>query len=56
LETSPSFSVLSTLKGSVIGKMYVICALLENARTCLYGNIVSTFSALQPPALFEYFN
>ena len=27
---------------SAIGKMYIVSALLENARTCLYGNIVST--------------
>ena len=26
---------------SAVGKMFFICALLENARTCLYGNIVS---------------
>jgi hypothetical protein len=38
-----------------LGKMYIICALLENARTCLYVKIVSTFFALQPHYLFEYF-
>ncbi len=26
---------------SAVGKMYVVPALLENARTCLYGNIAS---------------
>ena len=25
---------------SPVGKMYVVCALLENAQTCLYGNQV----------------
>ena len=40
---------------SAVGKMYFICALLENARTCLYGNIVSTSFALPPPSLVEYF-
>ena len=25
---------------SAVGKMYFICALLENARTCLYGFII----------------
>jgi hypothetical protein len=38
-----------------VGKMYYICALLENARTCLYGNIVSSFFELSPPTLDEYF-
>ena len=36
---------------SAIGKMYVVCALLENARSCLYGNIVSTYFELPPPSL-----
>ena len=40
---------------SAIGKMYVTCALLENTRTCLYGNIVSTYFGLPPPTLHEYF-
>jgi hypothetical protein len=40
---------------SAIGKTYVICALLENAHTCLYGNIVSTYFGLPPPSLHEYF-
>ena len=36
---------------SAIGKMYVVSALVENARICLYGNIVSITSELEPPAL-----
>ena len=40
---------------SAIGKMYVVSALLENARTCLYGNIVSMTFELEPPALEQYF-
>ena len=38
-----------------VGKLYVVCALLENARTCLYGNIVSLFFNLDPPTIHEYF-
>ena len=40
---------------SSVGKMYFVCALLENARTCLYGNLVSTTFDVQPPSLQEYF-
>ena len=28
---------------SSVGKMYLICALLQNAHTCLYGNQTTTF-------------
>ena len=41
---------------SAVGKMYVVCALLENARTCLTGrNIVLDKFGLHPPSLQEYF-
>ncbi|XP_068677291.1 uncharacterized protein [Montipora foliosa] len=40
---------------SSVGKMYVVCALLRNALTCLYGNQTSTFFELDPPSLQEYF-
>ena len=40
---------------SSVGKMYVVCALLRNALTCLYGNQTSTFFELDPPCLQEYF-
>ena len=34
-----------------VGKMYVVCALLRNALTCLYGNQTSEFFELDPPSL-----
>ena len=40
---------------SGVGKMYIVCALLRNAITCLYGNHTSEFSNLEPPTLEEYF-
>ena len=40
---------------SAEGKFYIVCALLENAHTCLYGNIVSDKFGIQPPSLQEYF-
>ena len=40
---------------SSIGKTYVVCALLRNALTCLYGNLTSEFFELDPPSLQDYF-
>ena len=40
---------------SSIGKMYIVCAILRNALTCLYGNETSTFFELDPPTLHDYF-
>lgn len=40
---------------SQIGKMYIVCAILQNARTCLYLNSTSKFFGLDPPTLDEYF-
>ena len=40
---------------SSIGKTYVVCALLRNALTCLYGNLTSEFFELDPPILQDYF-
>ena len=40
---------------SPVGKIYLVCGILQNAHTCLYGNIVSEFFNLQPPTLQEYF-
>ena len=40
---------------SNVGKMYIVCALLRNAITCLYGNQVSLFFEHEPPTLEEYF-
>ena len=40
---------------SAVGKTYVVCSLLRNALTCLYGNNTSAFFNLQPLALEEYF-
>ena len=41
---------------SPVGKIYFVCALLENARTCLYGNQVSEMFEIAPPSLNEYFS
>ena len=41
---------------SSVGKMYVVCCLLHNAITCLYGNQTSQFFNLDPPTIEEYFS
>lgn len=40
---------------SSVGKMYIVCALLRNALTCLYGNTTSEFFGFDPPTLQQYF-
>ena len=40
---------------SAVGQMYIVCALLRNALTCLYGNTTSEFYELNPPTLQDYF-
>lgn len=40
---------------SEVGTMYIVCALLRNARTCLYGSSTSRFMEVDPPSLEEYF-
>ncbi|KAK3747025.1 hypothetical protein QZH41_010330 [Actinostola sp. cb2023] len=40
---------------SSIGEMYVVCAILRNAMTCLYNNQTSDFFNIEPPTIQEYF-
>jgi len=40
---------------SPIGAIYSVCALLRNARTCIYGSTTSTYFDVQPPTLDDYF-
>ena len=40
---------------SAVGKMYIVCALLRNAHTCLYKSMTSTFFDLDPPIIENYF-
>ena len=40
---------------SAVGKMYIVCALLTNAHTCLYKSMTSTFFDLDPPIIENYF-
>ena len=38
---------------SAVGKMYIICAFLTNAHTCLYKSLTSGYFDLDPPSLDE---
>lgn len=40
---------------SAVGKMYIVCAILRNAMTCLYGNYTSDIFDIDPPTLQDYF-
>ena len=40
---------------SAVGKMYIVCTLLQNARSCFYGSTTSEFFDCEPPAIAEYF-
>ena len=43
------------LNMSAVGKIYIVCALLQNTHTCLYGNIISSYFDCEPPSLEQYF-
>ena len=40
---------------SLVGKMYIVCALLHNAGTILFGNTTSQYFHINPPTLGNYF-
>ena len=40
---------------SAVGKMYIVCTLLHNAKCCLYGSTTSEYFHVQPPTLQGYF-
>ena len=40
---------------SPVGKMYVVCAILQNAHTILCGNATSNYFRKEPPNSNEYF-
>ena len=40
---------------SAVGKMYIVCAILRNALTCMYSNLTSEYFAVDPPTIQDYF-
>ena len=43
------------IKLSAVGKMYLVCAILQNARSCCYGSTTSNYFNLPPPDIQDYF-
>ena len=43
------------LQPSAIGKMHIVCTLMQYARTCMYGNETASFFDLNPVATEDYF-
>ena len=43
------------IKLSAVGKIYIVYALLHNARSCFYGTSTENCFRLQPPLIGEYF-
>ena len=41
---------------SCVGKMYIVCALLRNALTCLDGNQTSSYFGVDPLSWIDYFS
>ena len=40
---------------SQVGEMYIVCAILRNALTCLYSNTTAEYFGVDPPSLQDYF-
>ena len=40
---------------SSVGKMFIVCILLHNTRTILYGNTTFQYFDINPPTLGDYF-
>lgn len=40
---------------SSVGKMYLVCSLMKNARTCLYGSMTNDFFQIDSPSIRDYF-
>jgi len=38
---------------SAVGKMYIVCVILQNSRSCFYGSTTSNYC--QPPLIQNYF-
>ena len=38
-----------------VGKMHIMCVLLQNVRSCFYGNTASECFGRPPPSIEEYF-
>ena len=48
------FETILKIGMSAVGKQYIVCALMRNAQTCLYGNNTSNYFQLDPANLDIY--
>ena len=49
------FKKMQRIGMSPVGKVYIVCSILQNAHTCLYGNQISETFGIDPPTVREYF-
>ena len=49
------FKKMQRIGMSPVGKVYIVCSILQNAHTCLYGNLTSETFELEPPSIRDYF-
>ena len=49
------FKTQSKVGLSSIVKIYLVCGLLQNARTCMYGNTVAEYFEMDPMTLEKQF-
>ena len=48
------FKKMQRIVVSPVAKVNIICSLLQNAHTCLYGNLISENFNLNPPQIRDY--
>ena len=49
------FKKMQRIGMSPVGKVYIVCSILQNAHTCLYGNQISETFGIDPPTVREDF-
>ena len=50
------FKKMQRIGVSPVAKVYIICSLLQNAQTCLYGNLISENFNLNAPQIRDFFS
>ena len=49
------FKKIQRIGMNPVGKVYIVCSILQNARTCLYDNLISETFELEPLSIRDYF-
>ena len=50
-----NFRKMQRIGMSPVGKVHIVCSILENAHTCFYGNLILETFELEPPSTRDYF-